>query len=354
MKSVGGINMKKFVIALLVVILAFSVFACAGTETPDEDVTQESAAQGDAAQDEVADPETTEKTTGENFWEVEGSGRTIGLTIISFASGAWSDLADSCEKYTRPGDKLVALSFDEDSEELTRIMEDMVTKQYDAIAFTAHDPDAVMGPMEQAADAGIPLFNIDSPAEDKDAIVTYIGTDNYQAGFDCGEMLAKAINYEGKIAQWSSSDTSVAVALYDRSKGFEDAIAQYEGIEIVAKPETTWPWNVDNAMSSVEAMLQANPNIDGFFVPADILLDGVVQAFENANIENPNIVSISTREKYPLIENGSIYGIIDVQYDLVGKTIMESIYKYYDGETLDATIYSPAIAVTRENISEFI
>ena len=71
------------------------------------------------------------------------------------------------------------------------------------ILVSAADPELMKDAIDSAADAGIPVITIDSDSP-KSNRLTFIGTNNYQAGQMSGELLAKELNGKGSVVSTAS------------------------------------------------------------------------------------------------------------------------------------------------------
>lgn len=118
--------------------------------------------------------------------------------------------------------------------------------------------DALHAVINRAVDEGIPVICIDTD-EPKSKRYSYIGTDNYNAGRQSGELLAKAIGGRGEVALLMIPGQSNHEA---RAQGCKDALLKYQGIKIVKIGN-------DLALSTeaekvARSILQAYPNLAGF------------------------------------------------------------------------------------------
>jgi len=118
--------------------------------------------------------------------------------------------------------------------------------------------DALRPVIDRAVDSGIPVVCIDTD-DPLSKRYTYIGTDNYNAGRQTGELLAKAIDGKGEVALLMIPGQS---NLEGRARGCKEALARYPGITIVKIGN-------DQALSAeaekvARSILQAYPNLAGF------------------------------------------------------------------------------------------
>jgi ribose/xylose/arabinose/galactoside ABC-type transport system permease subunit/ABC-type sugar transport system substrate-binding protein len=118
--------------------------------------------------------------------------------------------------------------------------------------------DALRPMINRAVESGVPVVCIDTD-DPLSKRYTYIGTDNYNAGLQTGELLARAVGGKGEVALLMIPGQS---NLEGRAKGCRDALARYPGISIVKTGN-------DQALSAeaekvARSILQAYPDLAGF------------------------------------------------------------------------------------------
>lgn len=118
--------------------------------------------------------------------------------------------------------------------------------------------DALRPEINRAVESGIPVVCIDTD-DPLSRRYTYIGTDNYNAGLQTGELLARAVGGKGEVALLMIPGQS---NLEGRARGCRDALAKYPGISIVKTGN-------DQALSAeaekvARSILQAYPDLAGF------------------------------------------------------------------------------------------
>lgn len=167
------------------------------------------------------------------------------------------------------------------AQQVTQI-EDLINMGCDGIIINPIDSNAIVPVMEKAHEKGIQLIFVDTPPVEglEDLYISYIGTDNFAAAKVAGEAMAKDLGGTGKVVIVRGADGNLVGNA--RADGFK---AGLEGSNVEVVSEQTGNWTNDDAMQAMENMLQANPDIDGVWSCADVMLDGILQAINN----NPNV-----------------------------------------------------------------
>lgn len=153
---------------------------------------------------------------------------------------------------------------------------------------------------------------------------------------------------EGKYAELlgKESDTNAGV----RSSAFHEVIDQYPDLEMVA--QQTANWEKTEAFDKTEAILQANPDLDGIICGNDTMLEGAVAACEAAGKNIPIIGVDGSDEAAALIKDGKATGTALQQFALMAEMAVEQADAYLkDGTTgLDEKQLVDCIAITADNV----
>lgn len=155
-----------------------------------------------------------------------------------------------------------------------------LSRRPDAIALAALDSRAVIPLLEQAQAAGIPVIGFDSGV-DSDIPVTTAATDNVAAAALAADKMAELIGYSGEVALIVHDQTSRTGI--DRRDGFVNRIREaYPEIRIV----DIQYGGGDHLRSTdlAKAILQAHPNLKGFFGANEGSAIGVVNAVMELNV----------------------------------------------------------------------
>jgi len=137
-----------------------------------------------------------------------------------------------------------------------RMIEDLVSRQVNAIVISPNDPSSVMPVIADAMGRGILVMTFDSDSPDSERVM-YIGTDNRTAGRVQGETLNELIGGQGKVGIVTGG--LGALNLNERIEGLRSALApEVEVVEPVATDD-----DAQKALGVSEALLRANPDLAG-------------------------------------------------------------------------------------------
>ena len=209
-------------------------------------------------------------------------------------------------------------------------LEDLIAKKVDAIVVGPMDGKAVVPVLKKAQAAKIPVIVVDSSVEkgNEALYVTYVGTDNFNAGKVAGQRMVKELGGQGGVLIVRGANGSSAGD--QRVDGFKAGI-EGSGLKVVGEQPGNWTNSV--AMQVTENMLQANKKVDGLFSASDVMLDGTLQAIGDANRTGIKILSVDGSKKaVDLVEQGAIVGTMAQFPAKMGTIAVENLLAVLDGK----------------------
>jgi len=219
-----------------------------------------------------------------------------------------------------------------------------------AICLAAVDSKAFQPLLEKAKAVGIPVIGFDSGV-DSDIPVTTAATDNIAAAAMAADKMAELIGGEGEVAIIAHDQTSRTGI--DRVKGFTDEITnKYPKITIV----DTQYGGGDQLKSTdlAKAIIQAHPNLKGFFGANEGSIIGVLNGVKELSMEGKIVVIgyDSGQQQMDAIRSGAEAGAITQNPIGIGYKCVEAAYKACKGETLPKTIDTGFMWYDKTNIDD--
>jgi ribose transport system substrate-binding protein len=237
-----------------------------------------------------------------------------------------------------------------DYERQMQIVDAMVARRVDAIAISATEHTALVGPVKRAIAAGIPVSVFDSGL-DIDDYVTFVATDNYGAGVTAARRLAGLLHGKGKIAHLMHKPGGQSTG--DRERGFEDTMRkEFPGIEIVARQYGM----ADRARSraAAENILTAHPDLDGFFASAEANSIGAVQALQSRGLTGKiKLVAFDFSEMHiAALKDGTISLMLVQEPVRIGYEAVRSLALKLKGQTPPKRIDLPARVIVKDDLEK--
>jgi ribose transport system substrate-binding protein len=212
----------------------------------------------------------------------------------------------------------------------------VLAKNPDAICLAALDSQALAPQLEEAQSKGIPVIGFDSGV-DSDIPVTTAATDNIAAAAYAADKMAELIGGAGEVAVIVHDQTSVTGIT--RRDGFVNRIAEaYPDITIVDVQ-----YGGGDQLKSTDlakAIIQAHPNLKGFFASNEGSIIGLLNAVTELGMEGKLVVIgyDAGKQQKDAIRSGVQAGAISQDPVGIGYKCVEAAVKALAGEELPAVI----------------
>jgi len=195
----------------------------------------------------------------------------------------------------------------------TPILDAMIARgDLDYLITAPTDKDQLIGPLEAALDAGIPVITVDTFLGDGDYIngpvtfpISYIGSDNIEGGRISARGLAEAIGGAGKV--YINSTNPNVSSVEGRVIGFNEVMAnEYPDIEVVGLDFNLD--SMDTATQQTAAVLERVPDLAGVFGTNVFSAQGAGTAVVNAGLggEVQVVAYDATQFAIELLRGGSV------------------------------------------------
>lgn len=324
--------MKKLIALLLVLVMVFTLAACAKDDTAaDEGTATDDSQTAETGGDEAGtySIDVFMKSNAGDFWKAvelgaEAAGADKGVNVSVFA----------CDNET---------NYDQQIQQI----ESSMSRNVDAIAIACLDSEALAPVVESATEKGIKVISFNGILN-SDAILTHIATDNYAAGEMAGEALAQAMGGKGKYVVLGAAEG--VQNNRDRSEGCIAYITEnYPDMELIASDY------MDNDMSVATSMINdwitANPDLGGIFTNNETGTIAAATVFQERDKvgQIAHVGFDATVQTVAQITDGITDSIISQQPFKMGYLSVENCVALLNGEEVPETIDTGALLVTTEN-----
>ncbi len=328
--------MKKYLGLILSLVLVFSLAACGNDEEKKEQTDEQTnTEQSEDTEKESEDSgEATDEKEGEatdqEATDQEAEGQTIGLVVSTLDNPFFVSLKDGAQKAAdEAGIDLIVLDSQNDPAKELANVEDLLTREVNAILINPADSDAVGNAIKMINDKEIPVITLDRGANAGE-VLTHIASDNVAGGKMAGEYIAELLEGKGKLVELEGlSGTSAA---RDRGQGFNDSLEGTE-FEVVAKQSADF--DRTKGLSVMENILQAQAEIDAVFAHNDEMALGALKAIESSGREILVVGFDATDDAVKAVEDGKMAATVAQQPELIGQLGVENAVKVLNGETVE-------------------
>jgi ribose transport system substrate-binding protein len=276
---------------------------------------------------------------------------TMEFDYFRFTVLGMQQVADTC------GIELVVDDPSSDAAAQVSGIENLIAAGVDGVGIVSVDPVAVIAAVDAAHAAGIPVVSQVSTFEGADV---YVGLPEHEFGRLQGQLNGQALlenkpNEETYQFAILNAD-SLGEGLLDRKQGLIDGLAEsVSNYEIVSDVEA---WAEDTALSAVETILQANPELDLIMTVNDPGSLGARSAVQSAGIDlrSGTIVGGLGIDKRVLegVLAGDFPGTVSPEPVATGRTMMELMLRSINGEDIETQVDVPPAQITAENAQEYI
>ncbi|MDD7729501.1 MAG: sugar ABC transporter substrate-binding protein [Clostridia bacterium] len=248
------------------------------------------------------------------------------------------------------GDELIAVDPANDVTKQIPMVEDLIVQNIDGMFMNPVDAEGILPALDQLKEANIPIIGFDTEVADMSYLVSYAGSDNYNAGKVCGEDLVKRCPDGGKIIVL---DSPTMQSVTDRTNGFLEAI-DGKGFEIVGQQDAKG--NLQVAQGLAEDLLTANPDVVAIFGGNDPTALGALAAAKGQGFTDLLIYGVdgSPDIKAELAKGDSMIAGTGAQSPVtIAETAVELMYKYLDGEEIDDRYPVETFLITADNVADY-
>lgn len=319
-------KVKKVLAVAVCLILAVALLAGCGQKTQPQQESKPAENQQSQTQQSQSGSSSSEK---------------IYIPLISkgFQHQFWQAVKQGAEKAAK--DYNVEITFEGPENESmvdkqVEMLQAALNKNPKAICLAALDSKAVIPLLEKAKAANIPVIGFDSGV-DSDIPVTTAATDNVKAAAAAADKMAELIGGKGEVAVIVHDQTSRTGI--DRRDGFVNRIKEkYPDIKIV-----DIQYGGGDQLKSTDlakAIIQAHPNLKGFFGANEGSIIGVLNGVKEMNKEGKIVVIgyDSGKQQIDAIKSGVEAGAITQDPIGIGYKAVEAAVKAIKGEQLPKVI----------------
>jgi ribose transport system substrate-binding protein len=234
-----------------------------------------------------------------------------------------------------------------DSSRQIEIVESMVNRRLAGIVLAPVDKQALVGVVERAARLGIPVSIFDS-AIDTERKISYVATDNTEAGRMAARRLGEVLGGRGKVGVIGFMPGSASTM--ERESGFQDEIRKlYPDIEIVAVQYGMA--DRARAMAVTENILTAHPDLAGLFADNESSSAGAVQALKSRGAERVKMVAFDASEQLLAdLRSGVIDSIVVQNPFRMGYESTRAVGLHLSGRQPSRALDSGSALVRREDL----
>lgn len=313
--------MKKFLAMLCALVIVFTMAAC-GEDTPASSPLDSSGGGGLNAGEAAYNIWVCDKSAVHQYH------RTLKLGCEAAAADLNVNLTYDAPAVS--GDAAAQLD----------MFATAVAAKPDAICIGAIDQEAVVATMEQAKEAGIPVFCYDNGVN-SDILITTLATNDIAATRTLTEKIGAGCGGEGGVLVIGHDQTSKNGV--DRTNGFIDALNElYPDMEIL---DVQYSNDAAVVTEIAKSMMTTYPDAAVIYGTCDNVVNGILNAVAEMGMEGKiKVIGYdSGKQQTDAVREGVVFGSITQAPYSQGYDIIQYAVDYLNGEeipeTIDATYY---------------
>jgi ribose transport system substrate-binding protein len=262
------------------------------------------------------------------------------IPVISkgFQHQFWQAVKLGAEKAAKQYNVKITFEGPENESQVDKQMEMLqadLAKKPAALCFAALDSKAAIPLLQKAKDAKIPVVGFDSGV-DSDIPVATAATDNVAAAAYAAKKMAELIGDSGEVATIIHDQTSRTGI--DRGTGFLNEMKKHPNIKVVDVQ-----YGGGDQLKSTDlakAIIQAHPNLKGFFGANEGSIIGVLNAVKELKKEGKIVVIgyDAGKQQKDAIRSGLQAGAVSQDPVGIGFKAVEAAVKAMKGEKVEKNI----------------
>ncbi|MDD5017536.1 MAG: substrate-binding domain-containing protein [Eubacteriales bacterium] len=329
--------MKKVVVLVLCGLLMLSLYACTQGGGPPTPVPtgEESIESADTESDVVA----------------EESGLKFGFACMKndpFMVPLVGGMQDVCDEN---GIEFVVNYAENDIGKQISNCEDLLQQGIDGLIVMPVDFDGITPALESAKTAGVPVVSVDAECAAADLTIAYIASDNYMAGYLCGEHLLATMPDGADILVMNLPEIKCTI---DREAGFLAAIEGHDGYNVLATQNCSGL--MDKGMSIMDNWLQQFDSFDVLFAINDGSCQGAIASMQAANrLEGVLTYAVDGQQQMAdyILEGIHTAEAAQDPYNM-GRGAAELLIKHLNGEEYEYENLLEVNLLTIDNAADYV
>lgn len=316
---------KKPMIALLMLLLVGVMGACSVSTTPG----------GSSAKTVTDDSQVT-----------------IGFSVVTQQSPFYVQLRQGIEQAAnKAGAKVLFADANGDVTKQNNDIQDLITRGVNVLIVNPVDSKGVVASMKAAKAANVPTISIDRPTDSGQT--AFVGRDNVEMGKLVGAQVAKLLGSAGGKVVEIQGDAGGQVAR-DRGAGFAQGVAKNPKIKIVKGPFAEY--QRANAVTAMQDLLQANPDLKAVYAHNDDMAMGALQVLREHNRSDVLVASVDgLMEAVKTIATGKQY-VATALNDPIheAQLAVDVAIKAARGKHVESKVDAGTQLVTADNAKELV
>ncbi|MCH2143897.1 MAG: substrate-binding domain-containing protein [Phycisphaerales bacterium] len=230
-----------------------------------------------------------------------------------------------------------------------KVVEDFVTRRVDGIVIAPLDDIALVRPLKEAVEEGIPVVVIDSGIR-WDGYLSFVATDNYQGGVLAANELGRLLGGKGRVVMLRYVVGSASTT--KREEGFIETMKKsWPDIRVISSNQYGGA-TPEGCLKAAENLLTKYGEIDGAFAPCEPVTVAFMQSLKSSSRKGDvKLVGFDASEALVSgLESGAVDALVVQDPMAMGDKGVEAVRSHLAGKQVPRTIDTGCHVVTRDNM----
>jgi galactofuranose transport system substrate-binding protein len=286
--------------------------------------------------------------------------KTSGLNIAfsqNASNNPWrlAETASMKDEAAKQGVQLTVTDANNDQAKQIADIKGLIAQKPDAL-FIAPITEQIANVVKDAGAAGIPVFLLDRDVDHSVAVpgqdfVTVLQSDFIQEGKRAAVQMAKATGGNAKIIELEG--TTGASPAIDRKKGFDDAIKECSGMQVVVSQDADF--TRAKGQSVAETLLQSHPDATAIYAHNDEMALGAIAAIKAIGKvpgKDIKVVSIDgEKDGLQAVADGDLFATVECS-PRFGPLAFKTLMDYAGGKPVPTLIINSDQLFTKDNAAD--
>ena len=241
---------------------------------------------------------------------------------------------------------------EDDRDQRIQLVENFTTRRVDGIVLAPLDAQALVRPVENAQNAGIPVVIIDSGLQ-SEKYVSFVATDNLKGGEMAGKFMAEQLGGKGKVILLRYAVGSASTE--NRENGFLKALEAYPEIELISSDQYAGPTRETAYQASQNLLQHFGQEVDAIFCVNENSTIGMTKALREIGRAGGQVKMIgfdAGSQSIKDMESGDVQGLVVQDPVRMGYEGVLTVAAQLEGKPVEKRLDTGVVMITPENLKE--
>src|SRR2546421_3606446 len=241
---------------------------------------------------------------------------------------------------------------EDDRDQQIQVVENFMSRRVSGIVLAPLDSQALVKPVENAIQAGVPVVIFDSGLK-SEPYVSFVATDNYKGGQLAGEHLGKLLGGTGNVILLRYAVGSASTEA--REAGFLEALKKYPEIKLISSDQHAGATRETSYQVSQNLLNRFGREVNGIFCPCEPPTIAMTKALRDVGLAGGKVQMIgfdAGSQSVTDMKNGDVQALVVQNPLLMGYLGVITAVKHLRGEKVERRIDTGVTLVTPENMDK--